>query len=71
MIYYLDDNYQIFQTIETQEDGTEYISTYTNYRKTPGGLVFPFTWAYGTTTTHIDTIIVNPSLDIASFKIKN
>ena len=70
VLYYLDDNYQIFQTIETQRDGTESITTYTNYRKTASGLAFPFTWAYGHSTTQIDTVIVNPSLDISAFKIK-
>jgi hypothetical protein len=69
-LYYLDDNYQIFQTIETEEDGTESITTYTNYKKTASGLAFPFTWAYGPSTTHIDTILINPSLDISLFKIK-
>ena len=69
--YYLDDKYQIFQTIETEKDGMENSTVYTNYRKTESGLAFPFTWAYGSTTTNIDTIIVNPPLDISLFKIKN
>jgi len=70
MLYYLDEQYLISQTVETLEDSIDKITTYSNYKKTSSGLVFPFTWSISHSSTQIDAIEVNPTIDINMFKLK-
>lgn len=70
IVYYLDESYQIFQTVEKGKHSIEpVITTYENYQRQTNGLVFPLTWSVGDSKTHIDSVEINPDIELSFFQV--